>query len=148
MNVLRNIHHVILLSREEKKYKYIHVNLSEEAQSSGGKKKSSPNTEQNQPPRLPLCGNPGNPVFSCMLDAETLMINGSLKKPQVLLFKTTSSEYGAISPVSQMVARTYHPVDQTFSKHLLTCGSLEDSYLNTAIDRSRVYDHPNLQHTL
>nr|XP_010296803.1 PREDICTED: uncharacterized protein C15orf65 homolog [Balearica regulorum gibbericeps] len=109
---------------------------------------SNPNTEQNQSPHLPLCANPGNPVFSCMLDPKTLMINGSLTKPQVLLFKTTSSEYGAIPPVSQMVPCTYHPVDQTFSNHLLTCGSFQDSSLNTTIDRSRVYDYPNLQHTL
>ncbi|XP_009980958.1 PREDICTED: uncharacterized protein C15orf65 homolog [Tauraco erythrolophus] len=109
---------------------------------------SSPNTEQTQPPHLLPCVNPGNPVFSCMMDPKTLMTNGSLTKPQVLLFKTTSSEYGAIPPVSQMVPRTYHPVDQSFSKHLLTCGPFQDSYLNTAIDRSRVYDHPNLQHTL
>uniref|UniRef100_A0A663EBN0 Piercer of microtubule wall 2 n=2 Tax=Aquila chrysaetos chrysaetos TaxID=223781 RepID=A0A663EBN0_AQUCH len=120
-----------------------------------GKKMTSPeklpsslNTEQNQSPHLPLCANPGNPVFSCMLDPKTLITNGSSTKPQVLLFKTTSSEYGAIPPVSQLVPCIYHPVDQTFSKHLLTCGSFEDSYLNTAIDRSRVYDYPNFQHTL
>ncbi|XP_010073521.1 PREDICTED: uncharacterized protein C15orf65 homolog [Pterocles gutturalis] len=109
---------------------------------------SSLNTEQNQPPHLPLCANPGNPVFSCMLDPKALMTDGSLTKPQVLLFKTTSGEYGAIPPISQMVPRSYHPVDHTFSKHLLTCGSFPDSSLNTAIDRSRVYDNPNIQHTL
>lgn len=108
----------------------------------------SPNTEQNQSPHRPLCTNPGNPVFSCMLDPKIFGTSGSLAKPQVLLFKTTSSEYGAIPPVSQIVSRTYHPVDHTFSKHLLTCGSSQNSYLNTAIDRSRVYDYPNLQHTL
>ncbi|XP_009955285.1 PREDICTED: uncharacterized protein C15orf65 homolog, partial [Leptosomus discolor] len=106
------------------------------------------NTKQNQSPHPPLCTNPGNPVFSCMLDPKTLMTNGTLTKPRVLLFKTTSSEYGAIAPVSQMVPCTYHPMDQTFSKHLLTCGSFHDSCLNTAMDRSRVYDHLSLQHTL
>uniref|UniRef100_A0A663LW10 Chromosome 15 open reading frame 65 n=2 Tax=Athene cunicularia TaxID=194338 RepID=A0A663LW10_ATHCN len=109
---------------------------------------SSLTTEQNQSPHLPLCTNPGNPVFSCTLDPKTLRTNGSLTKPQVLLFKTTSSEYGAIPPISQMIPCIYHPVDQTFSKHLLTCASFQDSYLNTAIDRSRVYDYPNFQHTL
>ncbi|KAM6308250.1 piercer of microtubule wall 2 protein [Aegotheles albertisi] len=109
---------------------------------------SSLNTEQNQPPHLPLCANPGNPVFSCMLDLKTLVTSAALAKPQVLPFKTTSSEYGAIPPVPQMVPCTYHPVDHTFSKHLLTCGLLKDSSLNTAIDRSRVYDYPNFQHTL
>ncbi|XP_061856231.1 piercer of microtubule wall 2 protein [Colius striatus] len=109
---------------------------------------SSPNTEQNQSPHMPFCANPGNPVFSCMLDTKMLLTNGSLAKPQHLLFKTTSSEYGAIPPVSQMVPCTYHPVDQTFSKHLLACGPFGGGYLNTAIDRSRVYDYPNFQHTL
>ncbi|XP_053933779.1 piercer of microtubule wall 2 protein [Cuculus canorus] len=104
--------------------------------------------EQNQCPRVPLCTSPGNPVFSCMLDPKTLMTNGSSTKPQLLLFKTTSSEYGAIPPVTQMVPRAYHPVDLTFSKHLMTCGSFQNGYLNTALDRSRVYDYPNLQHTL
>ncbi|XP_064932454.1 piercer of microtubule wall 2 protein [Columba livia] len=106
------------------------------------------NTEQNQSPHWPLCTNPGNPVFSCMLDPKIFGTSVSLAKPQVLLFKTTSSEYGAMPPISQMVPCTYHPVDHTFSKHLLTCGSSQNSYLNTAIDRNRVYDYPNLQHTL
>ncbi|XP_009973171.2 uncharacterized protein C15orf65 homolog [Tyto alba] len=109
---------------------------------------SSPNTKQNKPPHLPLCTNPGNLVFSCMSDPKTLMTNAASTKPQVLLFKTTSSEYGAIPPIPQMVPCIYHPVDLTFSKHLLTCASSQDSYLNTAIDRSRVYDYPNFQHTL
>ncbi|KAM6304762.1 piercer of microtubule wall 2 protein [Podargus strigoides] len=109
---------------------------------------SSPNTEQKQPPHLPPCANPGNLVFSCMLDPKTLMTNAALTKPQVLLFKTTSSAYGAIPPIPQMVARTYHPLDRAFSNHLLIFGPFRSSCLNTAIDRSRVYDYPNLQHTL
>ncbi|KAM6257031.1 piercer of microtubule wall 2 protein isoform 1-T2 [Porphyrio hochstetteri] len=113
--------------------------------SSDEKLPSSLNTEHHH---LPPCTNPGNPVFSCMLDPKTLMINGSLTKPHLLLFKTTSSEYGALPATSQMVPRTYHPRDETFSKHLLTYGPFQDNSLNTAIDRSRVYDYPNLQHTL
>nr|XP_009679714.1 PREDICTED: uncharacterized protein C15orf65 homolog [Struthio camelus australis] len=109
---------------------------------------SRSNTEIKQPPHPPLCANPGNPVFSCMLDPKTLTTNSFLTKPQILLFKTTSSEYGAIPPTSQTVPCTYHPKDQTFSKHLHTCGSFRNSHLNTAPDRSRVYDYPNLQHTL
>ncbi|XP_040456210.1 uncharacterized protein C15orf65 homolog, partial [Falco naumanni] len=96
-----------------------------------------------------LCTNPGNPVFSWMLTPATLMTHGSLTKPQVLLFETTaSSEYGATPPVSQVVPCISHPLDQTFSKHLLTRGSFQDHYFNCAIDRSRVYDYPNFQHTL
>ncbi|XP_009992724.1 PREDICTED: uncharacterized protein C15orf65 homolog [Chaetura pelagica] len=109
---------------------------------------SSLTTEQKPSPPRPLCANPGNPVFSCMLDPKTLMTNGSVTKPQVLLFKTTSSEYGAIPAVSQMVPCTYHPVSHTFSKLLLTCGLFENNSLNTAIDRNRVCDNMNFQNTL
>uniref|UniRef100_A0A8C6ZT10 Uncharacterized protein n=1 Tax=Nothoprocta perdicaria TaxID=30464 RepID=A0A8C6ZT10_NOTPE len=89
-------------------------------------------------PHLPLCTNPGNPVFSCMLDPKTLTTNIFLTKPQILLFKTTSSEYGAIPPTSQLAPCTYHPKDQAFTTHLLTCGSFRNSQLNTALDKSRV----------
>ncbi|XP_030313203.1 uncharacterized protein C15orf65 homolog [Calypte anna] len=109
---------------------------------------SSLNTEQNQSPHLPPCANPGNPVFSCMLDPKTLITDASWTKPQVLLFKTTSSEYGSIPPILQMVPCRYYPADNAFSKHTLTCGLYQQSCLNTAIDRSRVHDNPNLQNTL
>ncbi|KAM8804408.1 piercer of microtubule wall 2 protein [Eudromia elegans] len=109
---------------------------------------SSTNTEIKRTPHLPLCTNPGNPVFSCMLDPKTLTTNIFLTKPQILLFKTTSSEYGAIPPTSEMAPCTYHPKDQAFTTHLLTCGSFRNSQLNTALDRSRVCDYPNFQHTL
>uniref|UniRef100_A0A8C9G765 Uncharacterized protein n=1 Tax=Pavo cristatus TaxID=9049 RepID=A0A8C9G765_PAVCR len=99
-------------------------------------------------PHPPPCTNPRNPVFSCMLEPSTLLTRSSLAKPQVLLFKTASYKYGTTVPTAEMLPHTYHPLDQTFSEHLLTCGSSQDSYLNTAIDRSRVYDYPNLQHTL
>ncbi|XP_038273936.1 uncharacterized protein C15orf65 homolog isoform X2 [Dermochelys coriacea] len=109
---------------------------------------SNTNTEKIKSVQLLSCANPGNPVFSCMLDPKTLTTNNFLTNPQLLLFKTTSSEYGAIPPTSQMVPCTYHPQDETFTKHLLICGLTQHNYINTAIDRSRVYDYPNMQHTL
>uniref|UniRef100_A0A672V8H7 Uncharacterized protein n=1 Tax=Strigops habroptila TaxID=2489341 RepID=A0A672V8H7_STRHB len=68
------------------------------------------------------------------LPPETLMSNDSLTTRQVLLLKTTASEYGAIPP---MVV----PCSGSGGANLfktLTCGSFQDTYLNTAIDRSRV----------
>ncbi|KAH1183961.1 uncharacterized protein C15orf65 homolog isoform X1 [Mauremys mutica] len=109
---------------------------------------TSTNNEKIKSVQLPSCANPGNPVFSCMLDPKTLTTNNFLTNPQLLLFKTTSSEYGAIPPTSQMVPCTYHPKDESFTKHLLICGLTQHNYINTAIDRSRVYDYPDMQHTL
>ncbi|XP_010159276.1 PREDICTED: uncharacterized protein C15orf65 homolog [Eurypyga helias] len=94
-----------------------------EKMTSAEKLPSSPNAEQNQSPHLPLCTSPGNPVFSCMLDPKTLMTNGSLRKPQVLLFKTSSSEYGAIPPVPQMVP--CHQVRTLSKTNLLICLSAQ-----------------------
>ncbi|XP_075753405.1 piercer of microtubule wall 2 protein isoform X2 [Pelodiscus sinensis] len=109
---------------------------------------SSTNTEKTESVQLPSYPNLGNPVFSCVLDPKTLTTNNLLTNPQLLLFKTTSSDYGAIPPTSQMVPCTYHPKDDTFTKPLLICGLSQHNYINTAIDRSRVYDYPNMQHTL
>uniref|UniRef100_A0ABK0LBQ3 Piercer of microtubule wall 2 n=1 Tax=Rattus norvegicus TaxID=10116 RepID=A0ABK0LBQ3_RAT len=44
------------------------------------------------------CINPGNPVFSCMLDPKTLHTSTSLSKPQMIMYKTNASQYGAFSP--------------------------------------------------
>ncbi|KAJ3596617.1 hypothetical protein NHX12_003021 [Muraenolepis orangiensis] len=63
-------------------------------------------------------------------------------------FKTTSSEYGALRPTSGSSPCTYHPLSQAFSKDLGQCGMYRDNSFNTSLDRSRVQDCPNLQHTL
>ncbi|XP_019359800.1 PREDICTED: uncharacterized protein C15orf65 homolog isoform X1 [Gavialis gangeticus] len=123
-------------------------NPEEKKMTSAEKLSSSSETEKAKAASLPPCANPGNPVFSCMLDPKALTTNNFLTKPQLLLFKTTSSDYGAIPPTSQMVPCKYHAKVQTFSKQLLTCGLRQHNYINTAIDKSRVYDYPNLQHTL
>uniref|UniRef100_A0A669P268 Uncharacterized protein n=1 Tax=Phasianus colchicus TaxID=9054 RepID=A0A669P268_PHACC len=96
----------------------------------------TPITKKNQTsPHPPPCTNPWNPTFSCMLESSMLLTSSSLAKPQVLLFKTASHKYSPTIPTAQMLPLMYHPLDQTFPEHLLTCGS-------------RVYDYPNLQHTL
>ncbi|XP_042750067.1 uncharacterized protein C15orf65 homolog, partial [Lagopus leucura] len=104
--------------------------------------------EKKTSPHPPPPTNPWNPMSPCMLEPGTLLPSSSLAKPQVLLFETASYEYNTAVPTAQMLPHTYLPLDQTFPEHLLTCGSSQDSYLNTAFDRSRVYDYPNLQHTL
>ncbi|XP_021262633.1 uncharacterized protein C15orf65 homolog [Numida meleagris] len=99
-------------------------------------------------PHPPPCTNPGNPMFSCMLELSTLLTSSSLAKPQVSLFKTTSSEYSAIAPTAEMLPYTYIPSHGSNIFRTLTHWSPQDSYLNTTIDRSRAHDYPNLQHTL
>ncbi|CAI9615324.1 unnamed protein product [Staurois parvus] len=65
-----------------------------------------------------------------------------------ILFKTTSSEYGALRPTYEMAPCYHYPVSQKFSEHLGTCGMYRNNSLNTAVDRSRVNDCINLHNTL
>lgn len=69
------------------------------------------------------------------------MTNGSLRTPQVLLFKTTASEcsatYGGTLQWIWWIKPFPNPYLRVISR-----------YLNTAIDRSRVYDYPHFQCTL
>uniref|UniRef100_A0ABM5EY24 Piercer of microtubule wall 2 protein isoform X1 n=2 Tax=Pogona vitticeps TaxID=103695 RepID=A0ABM5EY24_9SAUR len=114
-------------------------------------------SEEETPPRstakefsfqwLP-CARPGNPVFSCMLDAKTLTTSNFLTKPQLLLYKTTSSEYGNIPPTSQMVPCKFYPRNNSFTNHLFACGLTEFNSINTGVDRSKVYDHPDIMNLL
>ncbi|XP_066558932.1 piercer of microtubule wall 2 protein [Amia ocellicauda] len=95
------------------------------------------------------CANLGNPVFSCMIKPGTPSTSSvSLGRHQNLLYKTTSSEYGVISPTFETAPCTYHPMSQKFSQHLGNCGMYRNSSFNTSLDRSNVYDCPNLQNTL
>ncbi|XP_033023494.1 uncharacterized protein C15orf65 homolog, partial [Lacerta agilis] len=94
------------------------------------------------------CANPGNPVFSCMLEAKTLTSSNFLTKPQLLLYKTTSSEYGAIPPTTQMVPCKFCPKDNNFTNHLFTCGMTRFNGINTGTDKNRVCDLSDLMHTL
>uniref|UniRef100_A0A670KG99 Uncharacterized protein n=1 Tax=Podarcis muralis TaxID=64176 RepID=A0A670KG99_PODMU len=93
------------------------------------------------------CANPGNPVFSCMLEAKTLTSSNFLTKPQLLLYKT-SGEYGAIPPTTQMVPCKFCPKDNTFTNHLFTCGMTRFNGINTGTDKNKVCDHSDLMHTL
>ncbi|OCT86965.1 hypothetical protein XELAEV_18020655mg [Xenopus laevis] len=94
------------------------------------------------------CVNPGNPVFSCMATPVTPTNHMFQAKQQNMLFKTSSSEYGALLPTYEMAPCSHHPVSQRFSQHLGQCGMYRNHSFNTMIDRSKVHDCPNLQYTL
>ncbi|XP_012410474.1 piercer of microtubule wall 2 protein [Trichechus manatus latirostris] len=96
----------------------------------------------------PPCVNPGNPVFSCMLDPKTLRTATSLSKPQMIMYKTKSSDYGEFSPIPQFLPCSYSPKEQVFSSRLRATGFYQNNTLNTAPDRTRTLDFPNFQHTL
>ncbi|XP_028679580.1 piercer of microtubule wall 2 protein [Erpetoichthys calabaricus] len=94
------------------------------------------------------CSTPGNPVFSCMLKPEIPQKAWTFVKTQNPLYKTTSHDYGFLPPTYESSPCVYNPVYMEFSAHLGTCGMYRNNSLNTVVDKSRVYDNPNLQHTL
>ncbi|KAM4830165.1 piercer of microtubule wall 2 protein [Urocitellus parryii] len=101
-----------------------------------------------KPEQLLPCVNPGNPVFSCMLDPKTLRTATSLSKPQMIMYKTNSSHYGEFVPLPQFLPCNYTPREQGFSNHIRATGLYQNNSLNTAPDRNRTLDFPNFQHTL
>ncbi|XP_061774031.1 piercer of microtubule wall 2 protein-like [Nerophis ophidion] len=106
-------------------------------------------SSEKQAENTQACITPGNPVFSCTF-------NPSFKgppatpwsKPQNALYRTTSADYGLYPPCAETTACTFHPRTQKFTKHLSRSGMYRDTCFNTTVDRSRVYDCPNLQHTI
>uniref|UniRef100_A0A3Q3WXD3 Uncharacterized protein n=1 Tax=Mola mola TaxID=94237 RepID=A0A3Q3WXD3_MOLML len=92
------------------------------------------------------CSNPGNPVFSCMSTPAVKQGRTTpWAKPQNLLYRTTSSEYGLLSPTSETSPCAFHPKSHRFSEKLRRSGMYRDNSFNTALDRGRVYDATNLQ---
>jgi len=95
------------------------------------------------------CINPGNPVFSCMINPKVKGVElMAIPKPQSVFYRTTSSDYGFHPPTYESSPCSYYPKSQRFSKDLSKGGMYCDNCFNTSLDRSRVYDLPNLQHTI
>ncbi|XP_047594146.1 piercer of microtubule wall 2 protein [Lutra lutra] len=101
-----------------------------------------------KPEQVLPCVNPGNPVFSCMLDPKTLYTATSLSKPKMIMYKTNSSNYGEFLPKPQFFPCNYTPRDQVFSNHISATGFYQNNSLNTTPDRTRTLDFPNFQRTL
>ncbi|XP_034032833.1 uncharacterized protein C15orf65-like [Thalassophryne amazonica] len=92
---------------------------------------------------------PGNPVFTCKMTPETnSQLSGQQAKQQNLLYRTTSNDYGLLSPTIETSPYSYHPKRSRFTENLNKAGMHRDTSLNTSLDRSRVIDCPNLQHTI
>ncbi|XP_036158083.1 uncharacterized protein C15orf65 homolog [Myotis myotis] len=108
---------------------------------------STSDTEM-KPQQLPTCVNPGNPVFSCMLDPKTLLTATSLSEPKMIMYKTNSSTYGECLPTPQFFPCIYTPKEQEFSRHLRATGFYQNNTLNTASDKTRTYNFRNFQHPL
>ncbi|XP_010607345.1 uncharacterized protein C15orf65 homolog [Fukomys damarensis] len=96
----------------------------------------------------PPCVNPGNPVFSCMLDPKTLCTATPASQPRMIMYRTSNSSHGEAMPMPPFLPCTYTPRVQVFSSHLRATGLYQNHGLNTAPDRTRALDFPNFQHTL
>ncbi|KAG9489384.1 hypothetical protein GDO78_005393 [Eleutherodactylus coqui] len=107
----------------------------------------APETEKQQNTESP-CMMLGNPVFSCTMNPRISTSNVFQARQESILFRTTSSQYGALRPSYEMAPCVYHPVSQQFSEHLGICGMYRNHSLNTVVDKNRVSDCMNLQNTL
>jgi len=93
------------------------------------------------------CPNRGNPVFSCFTNVDSIkddMYRNAFCIPHHPLYQTSSSVYGELSATSETAPSTFHGKSQTFSQHLGVCGMYRNHSLNTAMDKSNVYDQPKM----
>ncbi|XP_065067119.1 piercer of microtubule wall 2 protein-like isoform X1 [Rhopilema esculentum] len=91
--------------------------------------------------------NLGNPVFTCQLNsvAPVLtskdMFDGYNRKESHPMYRTSGSDYGAVSPTVHTMPSSFHAKSQTFTENLGKCGMYRNNSLNTAVDKSRASSH-------
>lgn len=108
---------------------------------------SAPKEEQSEK-ETKGCLDPGNAVFTCQKAPAVQDVKTTpWARPQNLLYRTTSDDYGRRPPTAATAPVSYHPRSQKFTKSLGISGMYRNNSFNTAVDRSRVVDSPNLQHT-
>ncbi|XP_032089579.1 uncharacterized protein C15orf65 homolog [Thamnophis elegans] len=89
-------------------------------------------------PRSLPAANPGNPIFTCLADARTLVTGTRLSAAVPLLYKTTASDYGALRPTSATAPCRFCPLDSAFTARLAAAGPPQHNGINTGTDRSPV----------
>ncbi|XP_049578145.1 piercer of microtubule wall 2 protein [Syngnathus scovelli] len=121
--------------------------LEDSLLNAGASAMSAPAKEE--PEKTQACVNFGNPVFTCTTTPSFKGVTQSRwSQRQNPLYRTTSADYGLYPPTVETTPCTYHPKSQKFTNLLGKTGMYRDDCFNTALDRSRVYDCPNLQHTI
>ena len=91
--------------------------------------------------------NSGNPIFSCLGEVklpETGLPRDEFYQPHHPLYQTSSNAYGEMHATPASVPSTFYAKSQKFSQHLGVCGMYRNNSLNTAMDRSKVYDPPRM----
>jgi len=91
--------------------------------------------------------NPGNPIFTCLgevKNTETGLPRDQFYQLHHPLYQTSSNVYGEMHSTPASVPSTFHSKSQKFSQHLGVCGMYRNHSLNTAMDKSKVYDPPRM----